>query len=1462
MSRPMAALSLLALAACAHAQEAPRLHNSGFEEVAQGVVPADIGFGVWVLGEDRLVPVGWTLNPAFPGTLTVAAEGARSGERAVRIHANGPRGDAHLFQPCPGITAGQAYQVSAWVRGGPARIVCYEYYPEGVIKTPTILSAAEPAEEWHRLSGYYFPEGADLRSVSLAVVAPKDSIMEVDDIAVTPAPDLSLPADLQPITLETDLLRFTLSPDGKLQEFTDKASGANHARPGTGSVFRASRGGSEIPVRAVTRQGSVLDVQFADPGVKATFRVGLYPTYLTLELRSVTGEGVDWVQLAYLPLSLSGSIGTLLNVAWDDDFAACVLACNEQTHSFGASGSEANLAARCYRDYGMPGAKIAVIGTPLAPAGSTDALLDVIERVELDQGLPHPTIDGVWIKRAPQRFSSYLMAAGASEANIDDVVEFARGGFGCVELLNWWNSTPEYEPHPGLFPNGLEGMKACADKIHAAGMEVGLHAMQAMVGWGGTGMRNKYILPEADPRLLRDRFTPLAAAISADATELPVQGPLDDWPEKGDLFVEGELIRYTGRGESTFTGCTRGLHGTTTKEHAAGTEVGHMVNCFPMWDAVIYAPHVESTLVDEACRNIARIFNATGADMSYFDAGEEIAVQPPSWRNQGRVALGVFDRIDKPVILEGNALYTNLSWHVITRGSPTFDPIYYGRRGYTLRGKGQNPAGWRKNLLTGDVGWFEAHVRSDSTYAVTPDEVLLLCLKALGGDAPISFQVHCSNLYGNKRMPEMLSIIRACDALKREQYFTPEVRRRLSTPMAEFNLDQSAEGDWRVRPMEFGPSQVVDAESETGCLVRLQNPYAPQRPWVRVRALGEPAAYGAEGNIVLADFAEGVPFTADGSASEELTCAAEPAEEQTPDGAAAFCFRAKNAARAPSSWCRLSLPFDNTLNLSGHRRLGLWVKGEGKGGILNVQLLQGHGYRDHYIGLDYEGWRYHELMVAEADRYYEHKWPYSWIDVLYWTFRYGQIKAINLYYNGLPAESETSCLIGRIEALREGDGPLVSPSLEVAGKRLTIPVSLQPEEYVEIDWEGECRHFEPNGGVLGEPVPVGEIELPAGGVELAFSCEAADGRSAHAEVTVCSQGEPVDNTPPAAAVAPAAPADEPLQLMRTTSGNYRVVAGRFERVGRSPARAIAAFDGAANVWTESNPLATPVGGAIVVDYGGKATAPQETEGSALLDDFSDLAAYAESAQNQYAQYVQGGGRQLTAEGPVREGVSQSLTAAGAGPREELSAAEYSAHNQGVAGGWCGKGRRFEPAVDLSAAKILTLWVRGDGGGQVLKVQFRDRAGAWADWTLPIGFSGWYRAAFQPTAAGIDWSQIEYVIFYYNDLRAGARATVGLSDLRAYPTLQEAPPLEGLSVVVNGTRLQVAERLLPGEAATLDGAGRRTLLRPDMKRSQAQEAAGEPLVLRPGDNEIQITSDNAQEVRGGVSVTVLQLGPAG
>ncbi|MBI2297478.1 MAG: hypothetical protein HYU66_00755 [Armatimonadetes bacterium] len=866
------------------------------------------------------------------------------------------------------------------------------------------------------------------------------------------------------------------------------------------------RGGKSWDSTAVTVAGHDLTVAFGDSGMTVTARADVYLRYFTVVVTAVTGDP-DWLQLCNLAVTCGQHSSTMVNAAWDDRFAACVLACNDRTDG----GSHGPLTARAYREYGLVGAKVAVLGVPTGVPEPEQRLLDCIETVELGEGLPHPMVDGVWIKRAPRRLESYLMVVGITPANIDEVIDFAKGGFGCIEL-DWWHSTPTYEPNRTLFPGGLRDMVRVADKIHAAGLQVGLHVMSGMVGWGSKD--DPYIVPQADPRLLQDRRAALSTALDATATEVAVTGPVADWPPLGDLYVEGEIIRYTAHTANGFGGCLRGLHGTTIGAHPAATPVGHLVNCWREAVAsTVYCPDVNSTLIDEICDNMARVFNATGADMSYFDAGEELLKQPPAWRNQGRFALGVQARLRKPVFIGGNAPYSHLPWHVLTRGAPHFDPIYFGRREYTLRFKGTAPAGWADHLLDGDVGWFQPHTHSLVTDAVTPDEMMLLCLKALGFEAPVSILVDARHLWANGRMPEMLDIIRTCDDLKRRRYFSPAARAELVRPRAEHTLERAADGGWDLRSVSYDPPRAVDATRPDEREWASTNPYAEQTPFVRLRARTALAPAGAEGNLVLADPARGDVLKADGTAAPELVQSVEPSDEKTPDGGASFCYRVENRGAKRSDWAKLTLPLAPAPNLTKHRRLAVWVRAEAPGGILNVQLQHSGGdpgLRDHYLALDRPGWIHHLLDQPEDVRFYDYRWPYNFMPLMYTPhFVYHAATELNLYLNGLPAGGKAVCWIGRIEALAEKSLPLVSPALSVGEQKLTFPVTLQPDEYVELGYDGRCRHYEPDGKVLAEVQPAGRLRLATGEHQVRYGSAVSDAASPRGEVTLGWRGAPL-----------------------------------------------------------------------------------------------------------------------------------------------------------------------------------------------------------------------------------------------------------------------------------------------------------------------------------------------------------------
>ena len=75
--------------------------------------------------------------------------------------------------------------------------------------------------------------------------------------------------------------------------------------------------------------------------------------------------------------------------------------------------------------------------------------------------------------------------------------------------------------------------------------------------------------------------------------------------------------------------------------------------------------------------------------------------------------------------------------------------------------------------------------------------------------------------------------------------------------------------------------------------------------------------------------------------------------------------------------------------------------------MLNVQLRSpthiSHGIGDHYIPIDFTGWRYFELIEPEGERHAEYPWPYGGIYSIYReSVNYGQVASLGLWYNNLP----------------------------------------------------------------------------------------------------------------------------------------------------------------------------------------------------------------------------------------------------------------------------------------------------------------------------------------------------------------------------------------------------------------------------------------------------------------------------
>jgi len=273
--------------------------------------------------------------------------------------------------------------------------------------------------------------------------------------------------------------------------------------------------------------------------------------------------------------------------------------------------------------------------------------------------------------------------------------------------------------------------------------------------------------------------------------------------------------------------------------------------------------------------------------------------------------------------------------------------------------------------------------------------------------------------------------------------------------------------------------------------------------------------YDAPGNRTLADFTAAGDF-AQRAAAAGITSDLKPSKVEFKLGATSGCYTATNSGRSLlGSWVKCEKAFAPPLNLGAHQALGLWVYGDGQGEVLNVQvrspshLVSGIG--DHYITVDFTGWRYFELIEPEGDRYADFRWPYGDIYSIYReSVRFDQVETVGLWYNNLQPGKPATCYLSPIKAMPLVASKLINPTIKVGAQAITFPVEIPSGHYLELAEPGNCKLYGPNGEMLQEiklpdVIPI----LQPGENEISFQAQVPPSLRPRARVTMMVLGQPI-----------------------------------------------------------------------------------------------------------------------------------------------------------------------------------------------------------------------------------------------------------------------------------------------------------------------------------------------------------------
>lgn len=731
------------------------------------------------------------------------------------------------------------------------------------------------------------------------------------------------------------------------------------------------------------------------------------------------------------------------------------------------------------------GVKPARFGLLAAPR---ERFMEVMERFEEAAGLPCPRPGGVWNKRSPWIKRSYLFITRFNESQLEPVIAMARrGGFDMILMgqESWAKATGHYDINLNHFPGGLEALARTFRRFREAGFHAGLHFLGPSIY-----PPDPYLAPVPDLRLVRDAEVPLATDVDDNTgvllTEAPPQAfPVEDGGYTGEgtvVQVDDELISYGERSVQEpfgLFGCKRGLLGTMAASHVKGRPVRHLKRSYGY-----FLFDMDTSLLDEVSSNFARVANACDIDMIYFDGSERL--QGDHWYYNAKLHKAFFDKLARKDILIQASSFSHYSWHILARSASADG--HGDLKGYLDE---RSPAfdSFKQNGMPLDIGWYYGYDTS-----CTPDMYEYILGATIGYDSSMSFQVSLEAASRHPFTGEILDLIARYEGLRLSGRVpeamrarlrvdpvlagqkTPEERAGLAGARREYRLlgENGKETFQRVvyEPWneiitpedQTWPVQVISGPARTGFQVHVQS-----GPW---REAGP--SYHAPEAITLESFDDLAPYAKNppggpgipdlpngtfGATLESVTHHIRLGEANAREGGCCAVYTAESARDDAVGWSVFGKTFSPPLDLSGHRAIGFWLRGDGKGGQFKLQLLDGAGAADFYIANDYEGWRYHQLIRPQPD-----------------PIDYGQVRTLNFYYNGLPGDTIVTCAIDGVKALPAADiQAITDPWFEVEGKRLDWKGTLTAGQYLFL-WPGEpARCFGP--GFI-EPVP-GTATMPA-----------------------------------------------------------------------------------------------------------------------------------------------------------------------------------------------------------------------------------------------------------------------------------------------------------------------------------------------------------------------------------------------
>ncbi|MBQ1955508.1 MAG: hypothetical protein II350_07180 [Clostridia bacterium] len=432
----------------------------------------------------------------------------------------------------------------------------------------------------------------------------------------------------------------------------------------------------------------------------------------------------------------------------------------------------------------VEGAAIALLSE-----NSADELLDAIETLEIAEGLPHPTYNGISVKKNKAASSLYLIIDDSALSNEDRIRMAGRAGASCVYFAGVLEKWGHYTLNSAAFPKGIPDLKKQTDMAKEFGVTIGAHTLSNFIH-----PNDEYVSPIPHEKLLVMDETELTADISATDTEIAVANE-NNFSRASDLNlvrIGSELIVFSAfdAENKVLTGCSRGAYKTAASAHTKGEKAARL------WDHGYKTVFPDFELQAELADSIGKLFADCGIRRMSFDGLEGCYYSGVGELGPAEFVRRVFESTGNELVCDASIL-SHYLWHAFAYcnwGEPWYDDL---RRGGMHALRASHIPYFRRNLIPAMMGWYSIFDNRGRYEATSPENVEFMLSRMVAFDAGIAFFADGSAPRSHGKFGEYLDLARLWTDLRLNGDIPEAIREKMQNEESNWHLEATEEG-WKL----------------------------------------------------------------------------------------------------------------------------------------------------------------------------------------------------------------------------------------------------------------------------------------------------------------------------------------------------------------------------------------------------------------------------------------------------------------------------------------------------------------------------------------------------------------------------------------------------------------------------------------------------------------------------------------